>query len=123
MKEKRASCCFIRATDALYFDAAALAARFPYKSYFMPRIIFRGCISRCSPKSCNLSGESKSRDTYPFDEVLERETSFAYMCYTGEEEREGREQGGVEDTRFTVNLSFSDYESFLLYLDSSPWER
>lgn len=96
---------------------------FPYKSYFVPRIIFRGCISRCSPKSCNLSGESKSRDTYPFDEVLERETSFAYTCYTGAEEREGREQDGVEDTRFTVNLSFSDYESFPLYLDPFPWKR
>lgn len=67
-----------------------------------------------SEESQSLHGIKVTR--YPLDEVLERETSFAYVCYMGEEEGARWEQDGVEDTRFTVNLSFSDYESFPLYL-------
>lgn len=48
-----------------------------------------------------------------FDDVLERETSFAYMRGGG-----GRGVKSRVESRVREDLSFSDYESFPLYLDS-----
>lgn len=76
-------------TDILYpttlrSSGATLAARV---TYTLARVIlFRIYIfrrySRSVLKRCNLRGEQETRDPYvldPFEEVLEHETSFAYV--------------------------------------------
>lgn len=103
---------------SIHFTTQRSLLAFRYNtSYFVSRIIFRGYISEVfSPKRCNLPGEAKTRDARI---LLTKYWSVKHHLLIREGVKSRVESRIREDT---VNLSFSDYESFPLYLDSH-WER